>query len=660
MSREDIAVDAGERRRLLLHIVTARPHDAAVLSRRIARPQQAIQQQLQMLMDEGAVYLSDGLRASASARVLAEAEPEELREIHDQVLAEIAVGDDVGSAVLVALAESGCGHPALFDLLLGAVTDRPDDTAALAALETVALGLTIGGEELRLRRVEAAAARGLDDLVLSLTEELLAVPVPSDRAALLAAGAHLRGNRLEQATALYRHVGIEQCGADGAWAVLASLAQGDADSARTWRIAMGEPGLTSQAAGLAHLADGLLASLTGDADAALDHLARSVSTLNTLGAELTLPESPAALAAIVAIGCGRPAVAEVLLERALRADLGGESCRRRHRLLLSWTLMVQGRIDAAERGLDRCLHEGSDRGATVLGGSAGSAAGAGSSAGNADAIAERVLCDRDLLLYWCLRAGLARRRTDLTAMREAWREIRSQTFGLRVTLCDLLPLGEALVVAARLRDSEPVGRLVQDAVALLGGIGDPVCWAAPLHWHGVQAAFQAGEPASLIPHANALVRGGQTSEYAAILATAGQTWLEVMRRETDFASVEASARALAKHGHIWDASRLAGQAALQHPDRESALSMMQLAREISKDHSAQESSDTRAAILTAREREVGRLVLDGQGYRAIGEQLFISPKTVEHHVARIRSRLSATSRGELLEKLHYVLADEER
>lgn len=83
--------------------------------------------------------------------------------------------------------------------------------------------------------------------------------------------------------------------------------------------------------------------------------------------------------------------------------------------------------------------------------------------------------------------------------------------------------------------------------------------------------------------------------------------------------------------------------------------MMQLAREISKEHTSSEYTRMGTTTLTTRELEVSRLVLDGQGYRAIGEQLFISPKTVEHHVARIRSRLGASSRAELLEKLHDIM-----
>ena len=43
-------------------------------------------------------------------------------------------------------------------------------------------------------------------------------------------------------------------------------------------------------------------------------------------------------------------------------------------------------------------------------------------------------------------------------------------------------------------------------------------------------------------------------------------------------------------------------------------------------------------------------------YRDIGAQLFISAKTVEHHVARIRRRLGAESRSEMLSMLRAMLA----
>ena len=55
--------------------------------------------------------------------------------------------------------------------------------------------------------------------------------------------------------------------------------------------------------------------------------------------------------------------------------------------------------------------------------------------------------------------------------------------------------------------------------------------------------------------------------------------------------------------------------------------------------------------LSEREREVGALLLSGITYRDIGERLFISAKTVEHHVARIKRRLGAETRTEMLATL---------
>ena len=63
----------------------------------------------------------------------------------------------------------------------------------------------------------------------------------------------------------------------------------------------------------------------------------------------------------------------------------------------------------------------------------------------------------------------------------------------------------------------------------------------------------------------------------------------------------------------------------------------------------------RPAALSDREREVAELLLLGMPYRDIGAQLFISAKTVEHHVARIRRRLGAESRSEMLSMLRAML-----
>jgi ATP/maltotriose-dependent transcriptional regulator MalT len=51
-------------------------------------------------------------------------------------------------------------------------------------------------------------------------------------------------------------------------------------------------------------------------------------------------------------------------------------------------------------------------------------------------------------------------------------------------------------------------------------------------------------------------------------------------------------------------------------------------------------------LLTRREKEVLRLLADGLSNREIGQRLFISPKTVEHHVGRIYAKLGVGTRAE--------------
>lgn len=65
------------------------------------------------------------------------------------------------------------------------------------------------------------------------------------------------------------------------------------------------------------------------------------------------------------------------------------------------------------------------------------------------------------------------------------------------------------------------------------------------------------------------------------------------------------------------------------------------------------------SALSEREKEVARLVLEGKTYREIGEAIYMSPRTAEHHIARIRRRVGAENRSDLLVRLRLALGEED-
>src|SRR5439155_19084082 len=135
---------------------------------------------------------------------------------------------------------------------------------------------------------------------------------------------------------------------------------------------------------------GLRASVSGSAATdALTALVRASSLLEPADAAVLLPDSPAALAALLAVQCGELTVAESVLRRAIAAGMGGVPFAVRHRLLQAWVCMVRGDLAATHDLL---------RGALA-------ARPAGSP-----------LSPRDWLFAVALEVGIARRSSDLGAL----------------------------------------------------------------------------------------------------------------------------------------------------------------------------------------------------------------------------------------------------
>ena len=223
-------------------------------------------------------------------------------------------------------------------------------------------------------------------------------------------------------------------------------------------------------------------------------------------------------------------------------------------------------------------------------------------------------------------------------------------------------MGELVVAAARLRHQGQTAHLEVQAAALLDRLGAPPVWSAAWHWAGAQAAILAEDPAALEPHAAALVAAGRSSPVAAVWARAGRTWLRALRNEAPTVEVVAAAEALSRAGWSCDGSRLAGHAAARAVHATDRGVLLQCARSLAGPGDAEpapgpadEGGPATTGLLSSREREVAELVVAGVTYREIGSRLFISAKTVEHHVARMRQRVSAADRAELLARLRAEL-----
>jgi DNA-binding CsgD family transcriptional regulator len=523
------------------------------------------------------------------------------------------------------------------------------------------------GLGLAARRAEAAVLTGDLDLALTQADQVLSDPDQVSPAAAVQAGtvaAAVLAHRgmLGRSAELYRWMGTALGPAMGATAVLAVpalIGTGALDEADKMLHApapggdapMRPPTLLAGAEEL--MAHGVYDSVAGSPTAALSQLTRAASLLEASQRAALLPDTPAALAALVAVHCGELDVAQSVLERALRVGLGGRASVTRHRLLLGWIALFRGATGAARSALSVASPPGA------------------------------VLEPRDEFLAAALDVALARRAGDLAVLMTAWGRAREAIVRHPVDLFVLQQLGELWVAATRLRESSWVRPHLDEATDLLSRLGDPALWAAPLHWSGLQAAILSESREDAKRHAAALEAAADGSRYAAAMAAAAQHWVRLLDAEVDARGVDAAARGLHAVGMAWEGGKLAGQAAIRTHDRKAMTALLACARALQSTGpsaravavEADTDGDPRgvpaAAVeaeplpdqtsegadgpLSDREREVAGLVLEGLTYRQIGERLFISAKTVEHHVARMRQRLGSASRGELFAHLRQIV-----
>ncbi len=119
-------------------------------------------------------------------------------------------------------------------------------------------------------------------------------------------------------------------------------------------------------------------------------------------------------------------------------------------------------------------------------------------------------------------------------------------------------------------------------------------------------------------------------------------------------AVLAAAAALRDVGLVFEASRLTSAAALRSTNEDDAKALLRESRAMRQERrSVGRGGDV--TELSDREVEVARLIVQGQTHKEVGATLFISAKTVEHHAARIRTKLGASGRAEMMSAIRDYL-----
>ncbi|EWM12613.1 helix-turn-helix transcriptional regulator [Kutzneria sp. 744] len=469
------------------------------------------------------------------------------------------------------------------------------------------------------------------DSGLRLADQAIAAEAAADRAhgASVAAAVLAHRGLLSSSTELYRWAGEGSAIPFAALGLIGTGRLAEADELLSRPGSGGPPTLLAGAA--RQLAQGVRESVAGSATTALATLTRAAVLIEPLGRNVLLPDTPAALAALVALHCGEFTVAESVLRRAIDSGMGGAIAVRRHLLLRGWTAMLRGGFDAARSDLLAATSSGP-------------------------------MEPRDWLLATGLEIGLARRDSDLSALRTVWGSGRGRpSSGTPPTCSPCCRWASWAVAAGRLHDSSRLAPHLAQATELVQQLGNPPLWSTALSWSRMHAAVLDEHPEDAARHAADLAGLAAAHPYCAAVADAARVWVKLLAGDVDPVETESAARALAAAGLVWDGARLAGQAAIRTTDRAAMVALLDCARIIQgrQQEPQQEApmAADNATTLSDREREVAELVVSGLTYKQIGEKLFISAKTVEYHVARMRQRLGSDTRSDLLNQLRGLLGN---
>jgi DNA-binding CsgD family transcriptional regulator len=370
------------------------------------------------------------------------------------------------------------------------------------------------------------------------------------------------------------------------------------------------------------LAVAAVAVLTGPPEDAAPRFVEACEAAARESPAAVRPDPPAATACPVLVAAADSRGALRMLDQALAAGTDGPVAADRLHLLAHWVQLRSGRTDQPPAGPPPGVGRG-----------------------------------RDQALAAALRAGAARRRGNVVALRACWDEVDAVLARRAVDLFAAEAVEELVLAAVRLGDRARAGPVQSDLAAMAADA--PAMARTALAWTRLQAAAVADDPAAAehaaadLAAAAAIPTAGRRQR---VQAAAAVVWSRCLAADVDPEAVLAAVDDLSSVELPWEAGRLAGQSAVRVTAPAAARRLLEKARDLSVRPAGGPTDGAEAGLapgagLTERELEIGRLVLAGRTHREIGGQLYISPKTVEHHVARIRAKLGARTRAEFLAAL---------
>lgn len=515
-------------------------------------------------------------------------------------------------------------EPGSHDDLASVLLDLEDRSDAAGALYVEVAGSSADADPAAADRFLAAARRsGIDPAALAVIEARIGLSTGDVTRSLraLKAGSPGAATELVLASAFVSIGDFESAAIALARSSLAELCG--------WVAAgLGRmPGKEWSPTAAGSVGAAIEAWLADDADRAFDQLKRAAIRFAAEVEPDSWPATPQLIQAVIAAKFGDLAAAERAVEAAVDEQTTGLLHHRSHLLMLAWLAARRGRLDDATATLRL--------------------------------VAADQLTPQQRLWRAAVECAIAVRDPEAASVGSAVDSAIDAIDGVGTHLYDIEIVGDAAAAATRARGSAAPD-LLAPFEALANQLDEHGRIAAELAWARLSAALASDDITAIAERAHTVTRHRSAGPFMAarreaadVLASAGSTAVNAARAEL-------AARRLGESGATHEAARMCGVLAVLSTTEADTRRLLKESRtwRAQRTQLRTAASPDRGVIrLSDQEERVAQLVLDGHTHKQIGSTLFISAKTVEHHVAHIRTKLGAGSRAELLASVRSYLGE---